>query len=101
MTEANGKSKFRRTAPHITKEMYGWTKYGGGKHGLVREQLKTWYCQICGEEQTQDLSSYMVNLGDRNFLRICSKCWHKIKQGYTLTEVRLKIKRKMWCDTLG
>jgi len=61
--------------------MYGWSKYGGGRHGLVKEDLDIWYCQVCGEKQTKTLPSYMFQAGDeREFVRICSKCRFKATQ---------------------
>ena len=54
---------------------YGWSKYGGANHGLVKEELDEWYCQCCGKKQTKILPSYMINLDDeREFYRICSNC---------------------------
>jgi len=62
----------------ITALMYGWSKWGGGNKGLVKEELDEWYCQNCGELQRKSLPSYMVESADREFLRVCSKCKYKI-----------------------
>lgn len=60
----------------ITKKMYGWSKWGGARHGLVKEDLEEWYCQVCGEMQVKNLPNYMFDqFGDkRDYIRICSKC---------------------------
>lgn len=62
----------------ITKQMYGWSKWGGGNHGLVKEELNEWYCQNCGELQKRGLPSYMVESATREFLRVCAGCKHEM-----------------------
>ena len=84
----------------ITKQMYGWSKYGGARKGIVKESLDTWYCQCCGEEQTIGLPAYMQHLGDRDYIRLCSKCWSKIKDGWKLTRVKITVRHGMWVDNL-
>lgn len=54
--------------------MYGWTKYGGGKHGLVQKQTETWFCQNCREELHKSVPSFMIELNFGEFGRICSEC---------------------------
>lgn len=60
----------------ITQKMYGWTKWGGAREGLVKEDLEVWYCQTCGEKQLRILPSYMFPMDDedRCFVRVCSMC---------------------------
>ena len=58
--------------------MYGWSKWGGANHGLVKEELDEWYCQNCSELQRKGLPSYMVETSDREFVRVCAKCKHKM-----------------------
>lgn len=58
--------------------MYGWSKWGGGFKGLVKEELDTWTCQCCAEDQTIDLPSYMVEIWPREFVRVCAKCKNKM-----------------------
>jgi len=60
----------------ITKKMYGWSKWGGARHGLVKEDLDEWFCQSCGEKQVKVLPNYMFDYfkDKRDFIRICSKC---------------------------
>jgi hypothetical protein len=57
----------------------GWSKWGGGISGLFKEELDTWYCQICGDEQIKTLPSYMfpTDLSNREFVRVCSGCKSK------------------------
>jgi len=64
---------------HLPKQ--GWSKWGGRFHGLDKETLDEWYCQVCGEPQTKVLPSYMfpIDSGKRDFVRICSKCKAKSK----------------------
>ena len=59
----------------ITQKMYGWSKWGGGTHGLVT-QGGEWYCQICGGEQVDPLPSYVLpfDTTQRDFGRICTEC---------------------------
>ena len=56
--------------------MYGWTKWGGAREGLVKEDLDVWYCQTCGEKQIKCLPSYMLPTDDtgREYIRICTIC---------------------------
>lgn len=65
----------------ITKMMYGWSKWGGATHGLAKESLDEWYCQVCGEKQTKMLPSYMFPYDSfgRDFVRICARCKAKAK----------------------
>ena len=61
----------------FTRQKYGWSKYGGANHGLVKEELPEWFCQGCGQKQVRGLPSYMIPMtlvDDRNFVRVCSKC---------------------------
>lgn len=67
-----------RITTKITRLMYGWSKWGGGNKGLVKEELDEWYCQSCSETQRKGLPSYMVETAEREFVRVCSKCKHKM-----------------------
>jgi len=63
----------------ITKKMYGWSKYGGAFHGLAKETLDEWHCQICGREHTREMPSYFISdNGGRDFFRICSSCKRQV-----------------------
>lgn len=63
----------------VTKQMYGWTKWGGPNMGLVKEELDEWYCQVCSSRQTRALPAYMIPLdkSERDFVRVCSLCKNK------------------------
>jgi len=63
----------------ITKQMYGWSKYGGARHGLAVETLDEWTCQLCGTTNTKALPSYFVSETSRGreFYRLCSVCKRK------------------------
>jgi hypothetical protein len=77
---------------------YGWSKFGGGFFGLVKNE-GIWICQACGEEQTDDLPQYYIAMdkSEREFVRICSICKHvqlKYKLGrYNYTRI-IQIVRK-------
>ena len=60
----------------ITCRMYGWSKWGGAREGLVKEDLDEWYCQTCGQRQIKILPSYMFPTDDtqRDFVRVCTMC---------------------------
>jgi hypothetical protein len=60
----------------MTGRMYGWSKWGGAREGLVKEDLDEWYCQCCGEKQVRVLPSYMFPTDDtgRDFVRVCTVC---------------------------
>lgn len=61
----------------LNKAKYGWTKWGGPNMGLVQKNLtETWFCQACKEEQPDDLTPYMFEFVEREYIRICSKCHH-------------------------
>lgn len=63
----------------ITKRMYGWSKYGGARDGIVKEELDEWYCQFCASKQVKGLPCYMIPVDEdkREYLRACSSCKHK------------------------
>lgn len=68
----------------ITKQMYGWSKHGGGRHGAVFEDLDEWSCQCCGEKQLRGFPAYMIDFdGDqREFVRVCAFCkFQSIERG--------------------
>jgi hypothetical protein len=60
----------------ITHKMYGWSKWGGPREGMYKEDLDEWYCQICGEKQIKILPCYMFPADDlgREFVRVCTTC---------------------------
>jgi len=82
----------------ITKKMYGWTKYGGARHGLVKTDDDVWYCQACGEEQVKEIPGYMYEINDREYLRLCAKCWAAVLRGMTLREIirATRNRKRVW-----
>jgi NAD-dependent SIR2 family protein deacetylase len=56
--------------------MYGWTKYGGAREGLVKKELEKWYCQVCGAQMPKSIPAYMIPMDrlNRDFLRVCPEC---------------------------
>lgn len=79
-TESKGARVDRGETLVITQKMYGWSKYGGARHGLVKEDLEVWVCQICSDRQTRDLPSWMISMDEdqREFIRVCSTCKREI-----------------------
>ena len=75
----------------ITMQCYGWSKYGGARQGLVKTDDKIWYCQCCGEKQVREIPGYMYGLGNREFIRLCAKCWFEIINGSTPTVIKRDI----------
>ena len=69
--------------------MYGWSKWGGGNQGLVKEELDEWFCQSCAKPQRKGLPSYMVESAEREFMRVCSSCKHKMVQNHIRNYWRL------------
>jgi len=81
--------------PSITKMLYGWTKWGRGNFGIFREITEEWHCQICGGRQIIGLPQYFFPMDDlrRDFLRVCSSCWHDLLEAgvHTYEELDKKI----------
>lgn len=82
-----------RGRPKSRRGTGGWSKHGGGRQNLEKEQLEEWACQSCGQQQTKDLPQYMIPLDDflKDFLRICSRCQH-IAQKKQITQYSYLIK---------
>ena len=81
----------------VTKMMYGWTKYGGSNHGLVKKGGE-WYCQSCGKEQPDEFPAYMmcVDGGNyRSFIRLCAHCENVVKKNNIKCLLKLKEKLKV------
>lgn len=57
-----------------TKLMYGWTKWGGGRKGMVQEKNPVWFCQSCRKEFPEEVTSFMFPIYNREFGRICQSC---------------------------
>uniref|UniRef100_A0A7C5YUN7 Uncharacterized protein n=1 Tax=candidate division CPR3 bacterium TaxID=2268181 RepID=A0A7C5YUN7_UNCC3 len=81
--------------PPLSKMLFGWSKWGGGNYGIFREITEEWNCQLCGEKQIIGMPQYFFPFDNyrRDFLRVCSVCWHdlKIAEIKTLKELGKKI----------
>lgn len=78
--------------------MYGWSKYGGPRYGLLKDE-KDWFCQVCGEKQAKEMAQYMLPIDPfrRDFVRICGVCKHiqyRSKLNYRQLCARLRKKEK-------
>ena len=65
----------------LSKARYGWTKYGGARQGLVK-QNGNWYCQACGREHPDSMPAYMMCVDNgqfRDFVRLCAGCENLVK----------------------
>jgi hypothetical protein len=61
----------------LNKQKYGWSKWGGPNFGLVQKNLTPeWFCQACKQMQPEELTPYMFEFVEREYIRICSKCHH-------------------------
>lgn len=62
----------------LSTQKYGWSKYGGARHGLVQENQDEWFCQSCGGKQTKELPAYLIGIDDtkREFMKACSVCFN-------------------------
>ncbi len=54
-----------------------WSKWGGARAGVEKEQLTVWSCQSCGVEQVNVLPAYMIpDDSSTEFFRVCTLCKH-------------------------
>lgn len=60
----------------VTKKMYGWSKWGGARKGVVREELDEWSCQLCGDRFSKNVPCYFLpeDKFQREYFRVCSLC---------------------------
>ena len=59
----------------ISIKAFSWSKHGGSNYGLVQKSKTIeWVCQACGEKQASELPSYMFEMLEDEFIRICSSC---------------------------
>ena len=56
------------------KKVGGWSKWGGDRHGLLREETPTWMCQACGEEYPSTIPGFMCEFLTNEYAKICAKC---------------------------
>jgi hypothetical protein len=60
----------------ITKIMYSWTKYGGGRKALVTQDREEFnYCQCCGEKIPYDFPMFKYEILEGEYIRLCPNCW--------------------------
>lgn len=71
----------------VNKERYGWSKWGGGIHGLIKGDSE-WVCQACGLKQPSQMPAFMIPFDQKGFsreyARICGICKH-LQELRTLT----------------
>lgn len=81
----------------INQAKYGWSKYGGGNHGLVKDQNDYWYCQCCRVKCTKEMPAYMYAFdnSNREFVRLCSVCSHlaKVADIHSYTDLILAVRK--------
>lgn len=54
-----------------------WSKWGGARASVEKEQLSEWSCQSCGLQQVAVLPQYMIPDGSlTEFFRVCTLCKH-------------------------
>lgn len=81
----------------ISRKMYGWNKYGGATKGIFKDNSPEWYCQICGEKQTNHLPIYYIpeDKYNRDWMRVCSGCKSTSITFQAMTYSELKITTKV------
>jgi hypothetical protein len=62
------------------KKIGAWSKYGGARQGLVREDSETWNCQGCAEELPNTLPGYMFEFLPNEYVKLCSACQNTVKR---------------------
>lgn len=64
----------------------GWSKYGGARQHVIKTAIgKTWYCQSCGKERPKDMSPFLYQLQQGDYIRVCASCLH---EGVVIIEER-------------
>lgn len=70
-------SEAEQIKKNVNQAKYGWSKWGGANFGMVQKNLTPeWFCQACKEMQPVELTPYMFEFVEREYIRICSKCHH-------------------------
>lgn len=60
----------------ITKVMYSWTKYGGGRKALVTQDREEFnYCQCCGDKIPNEYPMFKYEFLVNEYIRVCPNCW--------------------------
>lgn len=77
----------RRNDPYKKIKTGSWTKWGGGRYGLIHSNSEeTWFCQSCGDEQPKELPGFMLSVETGEYVKVCSCCFaqaRKIEYSYT------------------
>lgn len=88
------------TQIQLNKAKRSWSKYGGAKHGLEREQQSEWTCQTCGTTHDVEMPAFMIPMDSNRteFLKICGICmniWinNKLKKWQDLIKIAQRGRR--------
>ena len=88
---ANKKGIKITTEVTIKKVTGGWSRWGGGRRGLIKSQSDpVWTCQSCGLDHPMTDSPYMFELFPGEFIRICSRCLWLAKMNHAIDFLTLK-----------
>lgn len=68
------------------------TKWGGTRDGTGKPEIKgEWYCQSCGTKQVVESPVYLFEVFEKEYIRICSDCYHLHKLGIDMLNDLKKI----------
>jgi len=60
----------------LTKIMYSWTKYGGGRKALITQDREEFnYCQCCGDKIRLEFPMFKYEILPNEYIRVCPNCW--------------------------
>lgn len=81
-------SKWKNSRYQSTGMTGHWSKHGGARMDVWREDLPLiWHCQSCGTRQPKDLTPYIYELQEGDYVRACASCY---ADGCTRLKVRLQ-----------
>lgn len=81
----------------LTKQMVGWSKWGGAREGLATKESNEWFCQFCGRLQFKGMPCYRIPIDTSllDFLKACTYCKNVSYKTKTVhTRVLVKITRR-------
>lgn len=56
----------------------GWSKWGGGKKTVAINQFDRvydeWNCQSCGFKQPKEITPYLIEWPEGEYIRVCAIC---------------------------
>ena len=72
--------------PNATKKSYKgltghWSKWGGARTGIATNQYgddiaqEDWNCQSCGKTHPKDMSPYLYQYPENEYIRVCGVCY--------------------------